>query len=892
MILQRTLYIRYAVFSLAFLGLAGGYLMVPSDDEVAFLNFKDKNFKNALARYEAQYEAGSRSPSMIGPLCDLYLQYGMVDKAIKVLEENLYQLPNELEVRYRLSTYYRYAQRPADYQRNLEAISRLVPSKELLRELAQIYNYNEEYDLQVLALQRIIAEFHPDHEDYINLAYLFASQKRFDEVYQVVEQLIDNRFQEMESGEVEFALSIMLDLGRADQALDFALQVIQGKKGHYLERISLLFRNRGALPLAYRLLQPYETQEKLPEGILLALVSIQIAQGMQDKAYERMSRNFKAGTLPAGLTQTYLELLLDRDDGPRVKEFVQYGNLSVLTEGHLLRLAKRMMQLRLYPEALALKARLSKTYLAEQWLVGAVLEVVGQGPNAAAASLAVDRNGNLEDWRKIFLARVYHELAFGPQAKGQLERVTSLADVRFLDMVEVIEMYITYGLSAQASRLIDQEKHRVAGKELVFQLPILYAWMLNQAALGQTDSIRATVKGLENPPLDLYRQLYFAGVRFSRRPLALEAAQWFAKAQPSEEANGYLANGLLLNQDYPAALVLLQRLYGKNKAEWLEPYAETLYALGRKEEWRQIWLNEAKHPGVTQQRRQEIAFIFLDKSYKTEAEEIFLSQAQNEGPQSSAVEQLLFLWGLRPAPEKIDWLVARLNKAEPKDQVGWYRRLIQVGQGERLVEAVEKGQHQDNKPLMDLYLEYLQGQPNRAKFFEKLSLAVAEETDLERLKKLANMAGNQPLAEKAFKKLLVLMPTDKESIAQLGITAYNQGRFTDAEGYFNEAIAQGLVDAKVYFYLGQLLNRKEDPRGKELSLEALAILKVSAKNDMESKLIMAQIYWDQKQREKTIGIYKELIASHPLEISLKANLANLLLEVGKIDEAEELIGAH
>ena len=77
-----------------------------------------------------------------------------------------------------------------------------------------------------------------------------------------------------------------------------------------------------------------------------------------------------------------------------------------------------------------------------------------------------------------------------------------------------------------------------------------------------------------------------------------------------------------------------------------------------------------------------------------------------------------------------------------------------------------------------------------------------------------------------------------------------------------------------------------------MSLEALAILKVSAKNDMESKLIMAQIYWDQKQREKTIGIYKELIASHPLEISLKANLANLLLEVGKIDEAEELIGAH
>src|SRR3989339_909537 len=106
--IERFVFFYWAVFTLASIGVIAGLMMIPNDNEVAYLNFKDKDFKSALVRYEAEYQAGNRSPGLLGPLCDLYLQYGHVNKAIAILEEALPLLPDTLEVRKRLSVYYQY----------------------------------------------------------------------------------------------------------------------------------------------------------------------------------------------------------------------------------------------------------------------------------------------------------------------------------------------------------------------------------------------------------------------------------------------------------------------------------------------------------------------------------------------------------------------------------------------------------------------------------------------------------------------------------------------------------------------------------------------------------------------------------------------------------------
>ncbi|MDT8445670.1 MAG: hypothetical protein RRB13_02080 [bacterium] len=888
--LARYNFFYYAVLILAAVGILGALSMIPSEDEVAFLNFKDKNFKDALTRYEAQYAAGNRSPSLIGPLCDLYLQYGQVNAAITVLEDNLERLPDQLEVRRRLAKYYQYAQRPADYLINLEALSRLKPDREILRQLAQIYNYNEQYDHQAETLRRIISEFEPTHEDYINLAYLYAAQGKIEEAYQVVLELFDQRFAQVEPAEIDFALSLMLDLNRRDEALKLALRVIQGKWVGQLERITNLFQQKGASSIAFKLLEPFEAQENLPQGILLALVSIQISQNRQEVALERLRQRFDQRNLPVALVETYLELILEFSDAEELSRFIAQANLTLLDESHHFLIAKRLVRTGKFGDARILKQRLSKEYLEENWLVSAVLEVVSDGYDSAATQLAISRNRNLEDWRRLFLARVYHELDLPELSKDLLIQVRKLSSVRHLSMNEVTEMYLYHDLTPLAYQLLNQEKKRVAGQELSYQLPVLYAWMSILGAMGRSEEILAELRQIENPPADLFRQLYFIGVRFQQHPLALDAARSFEALEKSPEATGYLANALALNEQYEEAMPLLSGLYVSNPVEWMDPYAKGLWALGRRQEWLDLWLNELNQPGVTDPRRVQIAFNLLDKNYKQEAEAIFLTQAQNQGPTGPAVQQLLFLWGLRPEPGQIEWLQRRADAASGTEQAGWYRRLVEVGEGARLAELVEANQPWSNQPLIDLYLEYLGNQRDRTDFYRQLSKAIELETNLERLKKLARMAGNQPLAEAAFKKLLAALPSDKEASAQRGITAFLQGKFSSAEGYLSDAIDQGIVDAEVYYYYGQLLLRKDDPKGKDWLRQAMALFEVSGKTGIEVQLFRAQILWDLGERKQCIAIYRQLIQAYPLEIGLKADLANRLIEMGRIGEAEELIG--
>lgn len=883
----------YAVLALAAVGIAGALSIIPSKDEVAYLNFKDKNFKNALARYEEQYAAGNRSPSLIGTLCDLYLQYGQVNQAIEVLESNLSRLPDELEARNRLSRYYQYAQRPTDYLVNLEAISRIEPSKEILRQLSQIYNFNEQYDRQIDTLRRIIADFEPTHEDYIALAYLYAAQGRIEEAHQVVLEMFDKKFEQVGQTEIDFALSLMLDLNKKEEALNLAVRVIESKKGRQLERITNLFQSKGALPMAFKLLEPFEAQENLAPGILAALVSIQITQNRPLVALERLRRRMEAGTLPLGMVETYLDLILEYSNDAELERFIGQADLSLLDESHFLRIAKRLVRTENYAQAKRLKKRLTANYLKENWLVAAVLDVVANDFDSVAVSFQLNRNRYMEDWRRLFLARIYHELGLPELAKAQLEEVKQLSNVRHLDMAEVAEMFIHYDLAERAYALLESERRRVAGQELAFQMPVRLAWANVLAAMGRSQQVLDWVAQLEDPPLEIFRQLYFIGSRFQRRKMALLGARTLHQLEPSENSEAYLGHALVLNGLYEEALPLLKKLYARAHDDWLDAYAEALWALGQRDQWRQLWTDELKRDNLSETRRREIAFALLDKNFKADAETIFLEQAQAQGPMGQAVEQLIFLWGVRPSPEQVAWLKERAETAQGIEKAGWYRRLVEVGQGELLTQYVEDEAPWENAALIDVYLNHLSGQRDRTLFFSELSKAIEQESDQTRLKRLAQMAGNQPLAEAAFKKLLDLMPSDSGATAQLGITAYGQGKFSSAKTYLEEALSQGLVDADAFYYYAQLLQREDSlEKATKYFKQSLALLDVSGRSGLGVELMKAQIYWALDKREKTLAIYRAQIQAHPLQISLKADFANYLIEMGRIGEAEELIGVQ
>ncbi len=132
-------------------GIVASWYVIPNRDEVALMQFKDKQFGQAKKAYEEQLASGVLDVNVVSTLTDLYLQYGNIDDAITTMERYLEQKPGDIEARKYLGTLYQFAQRPDDYLHNLEELQEMRPSEKKLSELTDIYDFTAEYDKKIPA---------------------------------------------------------------------------------------------------------------------------------------------------------------------------------------------------------------------------------------------------------------------------------------------------------------------------------------------------------------------------------------------------------------------------------------------------------------------------------------------------------------------------------------------------------------------------------------------------------------------------------------------------------------------------------------------------------------------------------------------------------------------
>ena len=83
--------------ALAGLALMAGILLVPGKAELALIDYKDRRFQLAFDQYQAMWDAGNESVSVLIPLRNLYLQEGNVDGAVELMEQYVADHPDSLE---------------------------------------------------------------------------------------------------------------------------------------------------------------------------------------------------------------------------------------------------------------------------------------------------------------------------------------------------------------------------------------------------------------------------------------------------------------------------------------------------------------------------------------------------------------------------------------------------------------------------------------------------------------------------------------------------------------------------------------------------------------------------------------------------------------------------
>lgn len=570
-------------------GIGISLLLIPRGGELALQRFRDQDFEAARAGFEARFAAGDHGPGTVMPLSRLYMQEGNVARAAELIEAYVAREPGQIEARELLGTLYRDAQRLGDYLETLEEIAVLRPTEDVFRELASFYAFHGDYDKQVDALKRLVALRPDDRDAAVDLGKLLAVRGRHAEAAEVLAAIDDHAEGAIDSDGRELLLSLLMDLGREEEAMRRAGRWLAGAPpAHAILALTGMMMEIGRADFAHRLIAPFAARAAAEPVLALTLIDLQIADNRLEDARRALLDwwanrpvddaavgRFVALALNAGLPALALEAARPRDPH-LIPDWALVGLAdAAFREGD-----------RAYLDRLV--RGLGDGFLERQPLLGGEI-ALARGDRAAAAQwaerAAADAEAPLADRlagvrllvrveRKETAAALFAAL---PLAGGEVP-----AEVPAEVPDELLEDLGT--LFADLDRVAEGFRWFAARRTARPSRAADLGWVRLAVRAGDPAEVAAWLDA--QPRLDdgLLQDIASVAVERGAVPLALKAAERVFAAAPTPRSRLALAGALLAAGRPGDALPHLRALLGEDLPEARGLYLAALDAAGAGEE--------------------------------------------------------------------------------------------------------------------------------------------------------------------------------------------------------------------------------------------------------------------------------------------------------------------
>lgn len=335
------------------------------------------------------------------------------------------------------------------------------------------------------------------------------------------------------------------------------------------------------------------------------------------------------------------------------------------------------------------------------------------------------------------------------------------------------------------------------------------------------------------------------------------------------------------------------------KGEWQYLYEEALRKTGNAAELASLRKgSEPKAfvigPNSSPEDKRRYAFNKLSEGKKQEAASIFMQLAGTARPGNKDLEQLLYLWGARPEPDKLEWMASRALTAPESERAEWLQLVYNAGGYTQVMKAVDKlpvSKRGDKENA--LYFDSLQMLSSNRTIKPELSKMVATTQDSRRLEGLRNIAlarGYHEVAEQALERLFALNPNDITLLRDKGIQLYQTGKQAEAMEVLNQYHEKEGTDYRTYYYVAEMLKgaeRKTDSL--RYYQRALLGAKLVQPQNLESRLVSAQSLTQLDRIPEAIALMDQVVKEDGTNKNLRADYLMLLINEKRYDEAYDLL---
>ncbi len=499
----------------------------------------------------------------------------------------------------------------------------------------------------------------------------------------------------------------------------------------------------------------------------------------------------------------------------------------------------------------------------------------------------------------------YQVLAEGKKIRIEIARSTPAPVEPSSDASTENDLLITFAESVLAKNR-PELMHRIFDKHgdgFLSPRPLLAAQLM--LALNDKASSLGWVQKAENLPfMTLDQQIELVGLygklgqsdrigqTRNTRNLSQQISQQLNDANLTQARKEELVYAMLDVKANEQVLPHLKQLAYQQGGDWVFPYEETLVKLGKNEELIEFFQMHIKRPGLTVEEKRRIAFYFLEGNSKTNALPVFKELSETASAKSEDVEQLLFLWGPRPAKGNLKWLADRAKASQNEERTQWLWHLVNAGgvnEALRLLMAEPPSKVTDN--LFSVYVQALEELENKEAFSLALTQWMASETHPDRLLQYGSLAEDRSqldLANAAYEKLLEARPSDEQALKRLGWNSFYLNKWKDTQKYLGQVLTKKHDDwATSYYYAEAMYLEGHVAEALPFYQQTLEIIGKNSSPNTEMEMTEAISLQRLGRKKEALTIYERLLKVSPTDKKLRVKYISTLMEVGDYKQAQK-----
>ncbi|MDG1287152.1 MAG: hypothetical protein P8P30_06250 [Rickettsiales bacterium] len=804
----------------------------------------------------------------------------------------------------------------------------------------------------------------PNH--YRNLARLKSSQQKLDEAIVTYQELWQVHPDAFKFDDLEVMMTYQLELDHVEDAYASAVKYAEKQpKMKEIARLVNVLHYRGDAEIAMRFLEPYEGQLPQHPTLGVEKAYILLAQNKRTEGYEVLRWLDGVMTLPTGLQREYIYLLAQNGEYEEARSRLQALDFSILQESEgisLIELALISPESKLMP---VLEAKLSENVAANYNVLQAAIAAATNKPNWKALMNGVDKN-ELTNAQRLQMANVCLRSGKRSCVGGFLEALNldALSKPQVLQAAGIYMEIGNYKMARTlVEPIYQQDPQDVAVSAMYVRLAaangkadVVKSWIASNPNASEEslrdiyftaqryrqsnialDTVDVLAKNYQTEKnlgflIDAYvaNGRYEAVLPYFREKSTLSGSDredyLYVLTKLSRKNNRYSAELVefagkemrrpgvsfkqkqalvyaLLDAGRPDVVLPFIEEFARNHGgQWIEVYAGNLDKLGRHSEARDFRMRLAMNPSTSDKARRSIAFQLLEKGFRVDAESLFAMMADGAAPESTAVQQLLYLWGARPNIDKIDWLGARYaSETNPMAQAKWASYVANYSTRDDLLTVVSRFPELVNeKPVQDRYFDALNQIEQLGAYGD--DLLSRDDISPSALRLFARAARGYNLnghALQAYHRLNDALGGDAEAMRVIGILAFSRADYSETLEYLTPYVeyreenpGYHEEDYEAYYYLAETLKRDRDMDAANAyyakALEAVSVVR-EADIDSVSKTAQSLIgYGDEQQGRE---YFQSGLQQFPANRLLVADYISSVIELKDYDLAKELLAS-